>query len=1160
MFAFLKRTFVILLGFALIVLFIWYVGPYFAFARWRPLETEFARLVAIGIVVGCWLIARLVKRLRAYRASDRLLAAVVAQPQPEPARPPAEVVKLRERFDEAVAALKQQRRSGHSLYDLPWYVIIGAPGSGKTTALLNSGLKFPLEQRVGKGALRGVGGTRNCDWWFTDEAIFLDTAGRYTTQDSDAASDSVGWSEFLALLRKYRARRPVNGVILTINAQDLIVQGAAAREAHVEAARNRLEELNRELRIQLPVYLMVTKCDLVDGFAEYFDDLTVEGRAQVWGVTFPYEQTVANETAPTFPAEFDALATRLNERVYLRLEEVRDTRRRTKVFGFPQQMTTVREALTQFVTEVFDNRNFTGQILLRGVYFTSGTQEGTPIDRLLGSIGRRFGATAAVMAPSGPGKAYFVESLLKDVMIGESGLAGINRRLEARKAAVQLGAYVAAGLIAAACVAALSVSYNRNNTFLEQIDADINTFEQVPSVTPSSSFDRIVPKLDAIKAVVDTSDRYRESTSWLVSWGLYQGASIGNAARGAYLRELDTILLPRVATLIRARMIQYSSQSERLYLYLKAYLMLGEPKRLDKEYLQALADLEWNNVGPQASVVGPALSKHFEWLLTNADPLRPLPMENTLVGQARSSIKQTSMSKILYDGIKRRRADPPGQGLRVDQLAGLDVEKVFKRKSGVPLSAPLPSLYSRPVFLEITGSGRAELVKQLQEDSWVWGDTLASSIGSVGSLVAGVTNLYELEYIGAWDKFLDDLEFVPHRSVGETNVALRILTSPSSPLRGILRVVRDQTALADTTKPAAPTGVLSGTKKKIEETLGGISKSLGDPIGLPPGTPGLLVTTQFQWVRQLTEGELGKTQLDAILATLGEIQRQFDTLGPEIGGASTVQILANPSFRTQMQTLRQQAATLPSGLRTLVTEIAAAPEDSVRSDATDEIEQLYEQQVLPGCRTLIANKYPFASVGMQDVQLADFAQVFAYDGLFDRFFKEHLEKLVDTSRDPWAWRPGAVSPKRRLLDQFQAAQRLRELFFPPGAKNPEVQFTVTMTDLDPNATRFILQIDGQNFDDAHQPPVRKQAVWPGKAGQVVVAFEGRFFDPSRPYGGPWAWFRMIDETMEGAPDAQQRIRLKVQNPHHSVYVTVEAARAGNSPFALRAWRQFSCES
>ena len=277
----------------------------------------------------------LFRRLRAYRKSDKLLAAVVAQPQAEPARPSAEAVKLRERFEEAVATLKQQRRSGHSLYDLPWYVIIGAPGSGKTTALLNSGLKFPLEQRVGKGALRGVGGTRNCDWWFTDEAVFLDTAGRYTTQDSDAASDSAAWAEFLALLRKYRARRPVNGVILTINAQDLMVQGDAAREAHVEAARRRLNELNHELRIQLPVYVMVTKCDLVAGFTEYFDDLTQEGRAQVWGVTFPYEQTLEGDDDAGVSCGVrrpDGSPERAGVRAGRRSPR---RRRRTRVFAFP---------------------------------------------------------------------------------------------------------------------------------------------------------------------------------------------------------------------------------------------------------------------------------------------------------------------------------------------------------------------------------------------------------------------------------------------------------------------------------------------------------------------------------------------------------------------------------------------------------------------------------------------------------------------------------------------------------------------------------------------------------------------------------------------------------------------------------------------------------
>ena len=83
------------------------------------------------------------------------------------------------------------------MQQLPWYLIIGAPGGGKTTALLHSGLRFPLAERLGRDPLAGTGGTRQCDWWFSQDAVFIDTAGRYTTQDSDAAADAREWQQFL---------------------------------------------------------------------------------------------------------------------------------------------------------------------------------------------------------------------------------------------------------------------------------------------------------------------------------------------------------------------------------------------------------------------------------------------------------------------------------------------------------------------------------------------------------------------------------------------------------------------------------------------------------------------------------------------------------------------------------------------------------------------------------------------------------------------------------------------------------------------------------------------------------------------------------------------------------------------------------------------------
>src|SRR3954454_13453604 len=114
-----RRAFLSLLAFLLIATFIWFAGQYFAFGFYRPLETEFARVVAIGFVALGWVAAALLKRWRARQASDKLVAAVLSQPQSDAGRPSAELVKLRERFEEAVATLKQERRSGHSLYDLP---------------------------------------------------------------------------------------------------------------------------------------------------------------------------------------------------------------------------------------------------------------------------------------------------------------------------------------------------------------------------------------------------------------------------------------------------------------------------------------------------------------------------------------------------------------------------------------------------------------------------------------------------------------------------------------------------------------------------------------------------------------------------------------------------------------------------------------------------------------------------------------------------------------------------------------------------------------------------------------------------------------------------------------------------------------------------------
>jgi type VI secretion system protein ImpL len=328
-----------------------------------------------------------------------------------------EIESIRERFREASATL------GSRIDELPWYVFIGAPGSGKTTALLNSGLRFLLPSAAGEAPVAGVGGTRNCDWWFTEEAVLLDTAGRYTTQDSHAKADAAAWLGFLAMLKEFRGARPFNGAFVTASLTDLLLWTKLERSRFSGHVRMRLAELYAALGTRFPVYLLVTKTDLLAGFLEFFEDLDAEGRAQVWGTTFELEvDPVTLESR--YAKEFEPLEARLNSEMLARLHEERDLQRRAAIYRFPQQFRPVGPLVGEFLGQAFTTQVEHKAPQLRGVYYTSGTQQGNPIDRVLGTLARTFSLERAKSAErAGSGRSYFIGKLLREVVLREAGLA-----------------------------------------------------------------------------------------------------------------------------------------------------------------------------------------------------------------------------------------------------------------------------------------------------------------------------------------------------------------------------------------------------------------------------------------------------------------------------------------------------------------------------------------------------------------------------------------------------------------------------------------------------------------------------------------------------------------------------------------------------------------
>ena len=1163
-----SRLFFTILGLALFALFIWFAGPLFTFYVWTPLESVTARLIvlvaALVLVIG----AALWKRIQARAASQQLVTAVVAQTGSSN-QPSREAQALRERFDEATARLKQNRRGSHTLYELPWYVIIGAPGSGKTTALAHSGLQFPTDQRGARAGARGVGGTRNCDWWFTDRAVFIDTAGRYTTQDSDANADSAAWKDFLALLKKHRQRRPINGVLLAISAQDLLTQGHERRDEHIDAARRRLTELNDEFGIQLPVYVLVTKCDLMAGFTEYFDDQTQEGRAQVWGVTFPYAQARNSDAAAAFPAELDALIQRLNERVLGRLEDERDVRRRARIFGFPQQVAALRESLTGFIGEVFASTRFDRTILLRGVYFTSGTQEGTPIDRLLGALGRRFAVAPEAVVPAGKGKAYFIQRLLQEIIIPEAGLAGVNRRIEIRKAASQLAAYAALIAVAVIGVVLLTVSYRANRTYLTTVAEAVTALKTSPPEPEAAPVERMLPRLSAVAAIFDAATVHRSDVPWHMRWGLYQGAALGEDAREAYVDVLSGPLLARVAERFKSRITEFTDEPLLVYEYLKGYLLLLDPRARDgRPHLRALANAEWEHPLAEESDTGPVLLRHFHRLLDESNgALRAIPKdgdtEEVVVG-ARRVIRQVSIAELAWRGLKR---DTEGQrATSVEMAAGPAARDVLRRKDGVSLSTPIPYVFTVDGFETLSSASAIDgAVRSLADEVWVWGDE-RMPVESRAEIESRLFDIWSREYIAQWDAVVNNVEVKPLGGAAQTASALSRLTGKASPLRLLLESVARHTRLVKpAAAPAAAPGVVDSLTSQVKSRLGSLAGRGGiRPAAETPATVARRqITTHFDPIRALVAGEGGSAPIDGVLLQLGALQERVEKVGSGVGQEKARDPATQAQIAAAADDVRASAADLPDAVEGFVTKIADSVEGVVLGDLRGDLRKLHEAEVATPCRALVGVGYPVVAGSRTDVTIDDFSRVFGHDGVFDRFYKTTLEGLVEpASGGTLRWRPGignADPAPASMLRQFETARAIRDAFFRPGSMKLEVGFRVTPGSIDSNVQRFVFDIDGQMLDYRHEAPRSVPMKWPGPGSTGVVA---TFHDRSTPapyleYKGVFGFVRWLEEA-QIVSDSQTRHVVTLTKGSYRAEVRVEADSAIN-PFQQRAlFRRFQC--
>jgi len=471
---------------------------------------------------GAILLKRLLLRFSERHPKPQAIEADAAIPLQElPGQESNRLEELQNSWQRGVETLRAshlKKEGKNPLYVLPWYLVMGESGSGKSTAIKSARLSSPFA-----GAESGGCGTRNCDWRFYDQGILLDTAGRYAVP-VDPDRDNEEWRKFISLLLKYRKKEPLNGLIVALAADRLVKDPSQELENYGRQLRSRIDELMLALGVSFPVYLLITKCDLIRGMTRFSASLPEQSLDQPMGL-------VNKEMSTDVPAFLETFWASIAERLKsLRLLLLHGPQSRPASAGlllFPDEMRKLRPALDAFMHAAFAQNHYQETPLLRGIYLSSGRQQGLACSTLLDD----FDSIDENEVGPGPDRGLFLHDFFEKVLPRDRGLlAPTARARKWRSITANLG-LICWVLMGALLCGLLSFSFMKNMSVIREASALIT---KAPELQGDLTED--VAAMDGMRRTILNVER-RNQHWWIPRFGLNRSRQIEEVLKGRYCRE-----------------------------------------------------------------------------------------------------------------------------------------------------------------------------------------------------------------------------------------------------------------------------------------------------------------------------------------------------------------------------------------------------------------------------------------------------------------------------------------------------------------------------------------------------------------------------------------------------------------------------------------------
>lgn len=1109
-----KRRLAVTIGLLLLIVLTWVVGWWLI-----GLSGTISFVITLAILV-LWILLLMLERMAAEKGASELEQSIKAQSEdhvmglrPEKRE---EVELLRGQLTAAIESLKKSKLGkGHSgksaLYALPWYMMIGPPAAGKTTAIRNSGLEFPF------GAdreIQGVGGTRNCDWWFTSSAILLDTAGRYMTDEDDKEE----WLAFLDILKKHRRRQPINGVIIAVSIAELLDAAPDEIDMHAKNVRKRIDELIQRLGVRFPVYLVFTKCDLLNGFVEFFEDLSRVQRHQVWGATFSKDQLEKENPRSAFEQEYMLLYQTLVQLRLARLGPGMKRENRRLVFAFPLQVLSAKNNLSQFVGKVFQPNPYQETPIFRGFYLTSGTQEGVPIDRVIQSIATGFGLPPEVteqFSPEIKPKTYFIKDLFTNIIIPDERLVRLTSRAEKSKRVARVGVLAAAAVVLLLFMLGVTRGYLASRASLEETALEVAKFR---GIIDSTRTVQVTGRL--LERIQKLNDRP------LFAFGMDRSRTVLDPVRALFYKETRPFIQQKVLAVLESRLRQAATQRENAYDDLKSYLLLTS----DIERLRDQEDHQKFITARMASLLSPqtaaAMRDGLEFFARDfaqavEDSLATVfPGDKNVIAMARAVAGTPDVINV-YARLRSR---------------ATDLQPVSLSDRALTTMYAVPGLFTKPGAEAMEKLIQGELTDPGAEAEWVLGirdQKMLATESERAKMSNAIKEMYFRDYAAEWWKLLGALKVEPFGDLASAADRMKRLGDPNeSPLLTLCKQVVDQTRF--------DTGLLQDAKEKAASL--GVTAGSRHPVDM-----------QFLGFDQFVEGNPEQKTASDLSVLMADISKMGDALEalrdapPKNTKGYAAKVLKSESselgeaLRDARQVLKMRDVSTRETMKPVFEGSLLQVWHTILGTAQGSLNEVWRMMVYDPYQQLLAGTYPFDPRSSRDASLGDVSQFFSATGRLGVFLEVELKPFL-AEGDAWEgkqWEGAGIEISGTAREALRNAEFITKSLFKGNdvGMNVEVKIEPPIPSSDaPDFDRICLTIGDQEacLHWKKERALTAKFEWPGAQGGRGAAIRlinerfilGESFVDSMASEGDWGLFRLLARAEKLATGSKAEYRYR----------------------------------